>query len=100
MKGQTQPHLNDPQHPHGHMVCDRSPPSLTASWQHRRGQEGPCLSLKGKYSQPGLSWLCADAKFGRRGTARGRSACAGGGVTRVAGWPLFWALRSQAEAPT
>ena len=53
----------------------------------------------GKLPQPGFSWASVEVKVSRRRNSKGMG-CAGGGVTQVVGWPLFWALRSQGEAPT
>lgn len=76
-------------------------PGLTGAHQasarhsaHRergKGEEGPRLGQGGKPSEPGPSCVSA---------ANTGGGCAGGGVTRVVGCPLSWALRNQAEAPT
>lgn len=82
-------------HSHVQPVCWQEPPSLSLPLGQTGGEREAPLDPRGKRSQLGA----CRCKGRREGEPQGAGACAGGGVTRVAGWPLFWAPRSQAEAP-
>lgn len=86
--GQVGTHTSSPS-------ADRSRPA-SACLLARQDEGGRPPSIQGGSAH---SWVPADVRVSGRGSRSGRGACAGGGVTRVAGWPLFWAPRSQGRHP-